>query len=78
VRQTVLKSEWVEDVADPLLKKTIPFKTLGSAVTAVRRVPSEAVLARQEFFSDLREVSARTLLDLAAVGSGLIEKRSRS
>src|SRR6266702_1045490 len=43
-----------------------------------RRVPGCAAGHTWEFFASLREVSARGLLDLAGVRSGLIGKRSRS
>ena len=60
------------------LKNAFPFKTLESPAAPRRRIAPGAVLGLGEFFASLREVSVRALLDLAGVGSGLIEKRSRS
>ena len=73
-----MKSQRVEDVADPLLKNAFPFKTLESLTAPRWRIAPGAVRVAGEFFASLREVSALRLLDLAGVGSGLIEKRSRS
>jgi hypothetical protein len=61
-----------------LLKNAFPFKTLESMGARAQRIARDPISRAGEFFGDLPWVSARSVLDLAGVRSGLIEKRSRS
>jgi hypothetical protein len=49
-----VKSKWVEDVADPFRKKTIPFKTLESRRAQAGRIGQVLVSRRKKIFADLR------------------------